>query len=315
MKPIRSSITAALAALMVALPLATSAAQAQEDPDPQELMKEIQERMREIEQRLARASLEPEDLATIIHQLRDAVENQNFDELPESLSEFLESNPDLLARLQNPNASEEELREAEDDVRRLLELDPEGLENLLSDNPEILERLLDSQEEVEEALRQHQQAQNDLERLFRDTEDRMRMTEDEIERLIELAHEMQEQMCCSGSQSSREQLEQEREEQELGEEPEHADGDEQEYDPQGDRPEDETADSDSPDPDAWDIPGLPQRDVENYRDAQSGQNPRGYEAESNAYMRELARAAARQQQQEQQEEGEQNESDNEAGDE
>lgn len=55
-------------------------------------------------------------------------------------------------------------------------------------------------------------------------------------------------------------------------------------------PDSAVGDPNEVDPNAWDIPGLPQRDLENYRSAQAGESPQGYEAESNSYMRELARA-------------------------
>jgi len=180
---------------------------AQDEPKKQmspeetkQLMDAISQKMRDLEQMLAKASLQPEDLAMIIDQLKTAVQEKDYDRLPGSLREFLLNNPQLLSQLKNPEQSGEELQQTEDEIRRLLATDDHGVEKLLKDNPEMLERLLQQQDKMEEALKEHSSMENNLERLFNRTSDQMESTEGDIQKLIEAAEQMQQQMNQSAQQ-------------------------------------------------------------------------------------------------------------------
>ncbi len=260
--------------------------------EAQQLMNSIAEKMRQLEQMLAKASLEPEDLGMLMEQLKQASEDKNFDHLPRTLREFLLNNPDLLAKLQNPDAQGDSLRAAEDEIRRLLATEEDGLAQLLRENPEILERLLSQEDAMEDALEKHSRLQNDLKRLFDETSRQMESTEGDIQKLMDLAQQMQQQMNQQ-AQNQQDQLKQEREQEQRDRQRdngvENPEG--QDQNPEG------APDSENPglrsgqnDPDGWEA-FLPGAERERSLDASREAVPKRWEAETARYYRLLAEQA------------------------
>lgn len=274
--------------------------------EAEQLMNSISEKMRQLEQMLAKASLEPEDLGIIMEQLKEAAKNKDFSRLPRSLREFLLNNPDLLAKLKNPDQTDDDLLQTEDEIRRLLATNENGLEELLRENPEMLERLLEQQDSMEEALREHSQAENDLERLFNRTGEQMKSTEGDIEKLMELAEQMQQQMNQQ-AQDNRDQLNQpqpqpqgEGDRQTENDSVEEPQGEGAEENPQGRPGTDSTGRPLAQrDPEAWDMI-LPRALRERGADPTAAPRPRGWEAEASRYFRLLAEQARRERQREEQ---------------
>lgn len=294
-KIIAMPLSIAMSAVLVALPLTATASAQQMGPDEAEqLMAQVQESMRQLEQMLAKASLKPDDLQTIIDQLRDAVRDNQTDQLPRSLREFLLNNPDLLAKLKDPTAQGQDLRDIEDDIRRMLATDNDGLEKMLRQNPEMLKRLLEEQNELQRALEQHSEVENNLRRLFEQTEQQMHSTEDDIKKLIELAEQMQQQMNQSPSQQPQDQLQQDQQnqqEQQQNQNDQVNDPNQQQQmpttPPQG---QDGQRRPGERDPNAWDMP-LPATEIGPAAAGARGAQPPGYEREAAEYFRALARAA------------------------
>lgn len=274
---------------------------AQEAPDQQmspeeaeQLMNSIAEKMRDLEQMLAKASLAPQDLSMLIEQLKEAAAENDFEHLPRSLREFLLNNPDLLAKLKNPDADGDSLLQTEDEIRRLLATKDDGLEQLLRENPEMLERLLTQEGAMEEALQEHSNLENNLQRLFDQTSQQMESTEGDIEKLMDLAQQMQQQMNQQAEQQKQDQLNQENqpqpgERQTENEGAENSNG--QEENPNG------SPEAGSPrglggqeDPNAWDMI-LPRSERERGTTPGTQPTPRGYEAETARYFRLLAQQA------------------------
>lgn len=297
--------------LVLALLFGSSAIAIAQDKGPmspeeaEQLMNSIADKMRQLEQMLAKASLEPDDLSAIMEQLRHAAEEKNFTHLPRSLREFLLNNPDLLAKLKNPQQTGDDLLQTEDEIRRLLATKKDGLEELLRENPEMLERLLEQQDTMEEALRQHNQVENDLERLFDQTAEQMKSTEGDIEKLMDLAEQMQQQMNQQ-AQNNRDQLnqpqpqpqEQEGDRQTENDSVEDPQGQGAEENPQGRPGTDATGRPlGQNDPEAWDMI-LPRTERERNQDPSATPKPRGWEAEASRYFRLLAEQARKERERE-----------------
>lgn len=293
------ALVLALVAILV-LPASLLRAQEMSAEEAERLMNAINEKMRALEQMLAKASLQPEELSTIIEQLRHAVENNETDKLPRSLREFLLNNPDLLAKLKNPDAQGDDLRKLEDEIRRLLATEDQGLERLLQQNPEMLQRLLQEQGQIEEALRNHAQVENDLQNLFKRTSDEMESTEGDIEKLIELAEKMQQQMNGQGQPQDGQQLQQPQ----PGQKPEdgqdqgnqndqagnNPQGAEQNYDANGNPIPSPTGAGTKPDKNAWDTV-LPRSAKERGTDPNAQAKPKDWAPEAAEYFRMLAEQA------------------------
>jgi len=271
--------------------------------EAEQLMNSIGEKMRQLEQMLAKASLEPEDLSTLIEQLKLAAEDKDFDHLPRTLREFLLNNPDLLAKLKNPDAEGDSLLATEDEIRRLLATEDDGLAQLLRQNPEMLERLLSQEDAMGDALRAHNEAENNLRRLFDETSRQMESTEGDIQRLMELAEQMQQQMNQQ-AQGNQNQPNQPQDESQPGERRPDNQNDSVE-DPQGQdqnpegSPESGTprAGSGQNDPDAWEL-FLPRSERERGSDTSRNAAPRRWKAETARYFRLLAEQARRERERE-----------------
>lgn len=262
------------------------------------LMKAINDRMRDLEQELAKAAREPESLNSIVSLLKDLVAKGQVDQLPQSLKDFLFNNPDLLAKLKNPSGTPEEQRKVEDEIRKLLAEKDNGLEELLKQNPEMLKRLLEQQDLVENALRKHAEAENDIQRLFRKTEQGMHTAEDDIKKLIEMAQQMQQQMN-------------------QGQQPQEQEGDKPKPGEENKRPENQNdntnrpnqapneyspppagphmARPNEPDPAAWDL-ALPETELSGAAGTSASPKPEGYETEAERYYSMLAKIQAQERQ-------------------
>lgn len=267
--------------------------------EAEQLMRSIGDRMRELEQMLAKASLEPDDLAAVIEQLKHAANEKDFERLPRTLREFLLNNPDLLAKLKNPEAEGDELLQTEDEIRRLLATEENAIEKLLKENPDMLERMLEKQEMMQEALQQHNSMENDLDRLFRQTSEGMKSTEQDIEKLMDLAQQMQQQMNQQ-AQQQRDQLQQEQDHQRQQKERETENGSVEGPDGKDDvnpsskpgAPDSVHGDLGKVDPEAWDMI-LPRTMRERGTHPGSNPAPRGWSAEAAEYFRKLAQQARR----------------------
>ena len=288
----------ALGVVLLVLPANYLRAQEMSAEEAERLMNAINEKMRELEQMLAKASLEPEQLSTIIEQLRHAVDNNETDQLPRSLREFLLNNPDLLAKLKNPDAQGDDLLKVEDEIRRLLATEDQGLERLLQQNPEMLQRLLQEQDQIEDALRNHAQLENDLQNLFKRTTDEMESTEGDIEKLIELAQKMQQQMNGQG-QDPGNKLDQpkpgegekpgEQDQNKQNNEGQEGQNAQENYEANGSQGN-PTGAGGNQDPAAWDTI-LPRTRKEQGTDPNAQPKPKGWAAEAAKYFELLAKQA------------------------
>lgn len=266
----------------------TSAQEAENNP--QEKMDQINQRMKEIEQLLARASLKENDLNLLLEQLKNY---QSGDPVPHLLNEFLLDNPEILAKLKNPNGNQEELLKTEDEIRRLFALEAEGPRIFLQENPNILKELLQNSL-FEEILRKHIKKENDLKKLFNQVENHMAETEKDIAELIKQAEEMQQQMNQK-SPNNQKQLQQD--ELDLKNFPKLN----EQIDPKSKNPKESTGEGieekkgislkDIPQ-DAWDTI-LPRTDYSAASSPFAQQKPEGWEAEAEAYFLELAKQAFR----------------------
>lgn len=255
------------------------------EQDTQELMRQISEKMRQVEQALARASLEPENIIDALRQLQDMQRDGQLDTLPPSLLDFINQNREWLSQ----RSSNSELELTEREIERLLENDPSGME-LLNRFPNMLHEMMEDEDTLKELIENFQREENDLDELFNRTENTMRQTESDIERLLEMAQAMQSQM----NQSSRQNLDQlenmRRQSEQRNQQSETQEGDDRGNGGASSSEPNNAGDSTDPDLDGWDIPGLPRREVESFRNSQRGSRPNGYEAESDAYFRMLAQA-------------------------
>lgn len=171
--------------------IAAPIASAQTLDDVDKMMREIRDKMRDLEQSLARASLDPADTESLVDMLARAAESGDTANLPPELQDFLRNNPDVLSRLATPEgATAEEQSKVESEIRELLGQD-DGVQKLLEENPELLNKLLDDQEALTESLKKHVEVEDDIKRLFEQTQNGMEQTEEEIKKLIELAESMQ----------------------------------------------------------------------------------------------------------------------------
>ncbi len=255
-------------------------------------MREIYERMEQIEQDLARASQEPSAVDQIIESLGNLAEGDLTALTPE-IREMLLNNPELLARLSDPEAGEEEMSLIEDDIRRLLYSEEDGLDQLLENNPEIMERLIEEPETLENLIREFVGAEDDLAGLFSDVEQQMAQTESDIVRLIELVGEAEQSMAAAQAQSQNEGDSAPSMGQVPPRAPQGTDAQSEEYDPDAaPEPESSGARTNEDDPNAWtaDLPGRAQQAA---RDASVGERPDGWEGEMSEFYRLLSQAATR----------------------
>lgn len=266
-----------------------ASAQAQVDPSQVDnTMRGIQEAMRDIEQALADASQEPPSVEDMLSSLDDA-QGGNIEALHPALRELLMSHPELLAELLAPEAGDDQRRALEDNIRRMLYSEEDGLTHLLENNPEILERLVAQPEHLESMIQEFAGQEDDLEHLFNNIEGQMLETESEIARLIELVEEAQQSMASEGSQSQNEGDSSSSTGEGAPEPPQGTD------EQSGSQPGDGASETDSSgnpegtdDPNAW-TADLPERAQEAARDAASPRRPEGWEDEIDEYYRLLAR--------------------------
>lgn len=271
--------------------------QPQTGQDVDKLMNEIHQKMKNLEQDLAKASLEPSSIKNVLSQLLELAKQNKLDSIPNSVKDFFLANPEMLAKLKNPNADQETLRSIEDNIRRKLAEDEKNLAALLQENPQILQNLMNDENALKNAMEKYTETENDLKKLFDDTSSEMKSTEDEIKKLIEMAQQMQNQMNKSAEQQ-KEQLQQEKEREEQ--QGEHKNDNGSVNDPKDPaKKELPNGGAEQPkqgnrnnvfDPRAWDA-FLPKAILDAARTAAAEPAPSKYQLEANRYFQMLAKAA------------------------
>jgi len=287
--------------------LAVSSLQAQSADEVKAMMDEISGLMRNIEQKFNKIALEPEQLKSILQQLLRAAQDKKPENLPESIKDYLESNPTILAELIDPNADEDKKKELKKMIRNSLQTD-DGLNLLIRKYPQILDNLRQKEEVLTDALKKYLKDENDLQQIFKSTNDEMKETEEKLKELIELANKMQQKM---NSQQKKKQEQEKEEEQQNEDKPQNPnenkpnENEPNEYQPNAGEDAKKTNPTDR---NAWDNP-LPEREYERTREARSGSKPKGYEEYSDQYFRALSQFERRHEEAQRNGEGEENSDD------
>lgn len=156
--------------------------------DLHKLMKEASTEMDGLERELAKTSLgatKADILAERIKRLREAMAKGELSELPEGLREYLAANPDAAAEATGKSVEEfKAIAEDEAELRKLLEKSPEVLRKLAENGDaldDVLQRQMTIEKRVEDALKR--------------AEVSTEKAEDNIDRSLEIAHELKSRSC------------------------------------------------------------------------------------------------------------------------
>ena len=265
--------------------LATGSVQAQSAEEVEAMINEIIDLMRDIEQKFNKIALEPEQLSEILRQLLKAVQDDKPENIPDAIKEYLFNNPTELAKLIDPEADPEKIKELKKMIRKALQTD-DGLSLLIKKYPQILKNLMQQEDILKQALKKYLKDENDLQSIFENTDKEMRDSEDKLKELIKLANKMQQKM----NSDAKKKEEQEKEDEENGDKPKNPndkpnENEPKEYDP----PEGEEGKSKNnpTDRNAWDNP-LPPKEYERTREARSSSKPKGFEEYADLYFKLLS---------------------------